>query len=427
MKNEHLVARMQRYNANNKNVAVDSDNLSAVKQTGNVHLVIKNLEEENKELLKQRNDWQSRYESSENVLNGLRPNIDTLSNALNESILINKHQVLELQKLTDANKKLNDDNEKYIKEANKLKKIANDVTEENTRLKKELANIAVSVKKKENKPKSESDIEIYVVGGKEGFYHVPNSGMYRHYYVDVSLPEDNINHLNKWYCELVGLYHLWKHSKKKIVGLEHYRRYFCENDVLLSEARIKEILNEYDAIVAPELHPVNKPLYTHRIKNHPKSFNNIQYFDEYLDICDEKLPGFKKMSIEILSKTNLFYQGNRFVAKKSVIDRYCEFMFSNLDELCKRHPLDASNLRNHGYLTEFTFMIWMEYNNIKTFMVDTILFDRNLNQKVTKPYDKLIERKILTSRISATYSMAAYNGTPIKALDIAFVIDEKLC
>lgn len=220
------------------------------------------------------------------------------------------------------------------------------------------------------------------------------------------------------------MYHLWKHSKKKIVGLEHYRRYFCENDVLLSEARIKEILNEYDAIVAPELHPVNKPLYTHRIKNHPKSFNNIQYFDEYLDICDEKLPGFKKMSIEILSKTNLFYQGNRFVAKKSVIDRYCEFMFSNLDELCKRHPLDASNLRNHGYLTEFTFMIWMEYNNIKTFMVDTILFDRNLNQKVTKPYDKLIERKILTSRISATYSMAAYNGTPIKALDIAFVIDE---
>lgn len=148
MKNEHLVARMQRYNANNKNVAVDSDNLSAVKQTGNVHLVIKNLEEENKELLKQRNDWQSRYESSENVLNGLRPNIDTLSNALNESILINKHQVLELQKLTDANKKLNDDNEKYIKEANKLKKIANDVTEENTRLKKELANIAVSVKRK---------------------------------------------------------------------------------------------------------------------------------------------------------------------------------------------------------------------------------------------------------------------------------------
>lgn len=122
MKNEHLVARMQRYNANNKNVAVDLDNLSAVKPTGNVHLVIKNLEEENKELLKQRNDWQSRYESSEKVLNGLRTNIDTLSNALNESILINKHQVLELQKLTDANnkltdanKKLHDDNENYIK------------------------------------------------------------------------------------------------------------------------------------------------------------------------------------------------------------------------------------------------------------------------------------------------------------------------
>ena len=37
--------------------------------------------------------------------------------------------------------------------------------------------------------------------------------------------DDNISQLNKYYCELTGIYHAWKNSDAEYIGISHYRRY----------------------------------------------------------------------------------------------------------------------------------------------------------------------------------------------------------
>jgi hypothetical protein len=91
-------------------------------------------------------------------------------------------------------------------------------------------------------------MKIYVVGSTKNRF-LPLNNIRTKFLINVKHNEDNIDFLNPWYCELTGLYHLWKNCNDDIVGLEHYRRYFVNGkNKILSEQEVLNILKDNDVI-----------------------------------------------------------------------------------------------------------------------------------------------------------------------------------
>ena len=94
-------------------------------------------------------------------------------------------------------------------------------------------------------------MKVYVIGNTKDLYlPFPENGFRQKFFVNQTHEGDNIDELNPWYCELTGLYYLWKHETDPVVGLEHYRRYFLGDDnKLITENEVNEALKDNDIIL----------------------------------------------------------------------------------------------------------------------------------------------------------------------------------
>ena len=87
---------------------------------------------------------------------------------------------------------------------------------------------------KKNKPDS-LNIKIIVAAHKK--YRMPADDIYLPLHVGAEGKEsigyqgdnigENISNLNPYFCELTGMYWMWKNLKADYLGLAHYRRHFC--------------------------------------------------------------------------------------------------------------------------------------------------------------------------------------------------------
>ena len=197
-------------------------------------------------------------------------------------------------------------------------------------------------------------MKIYVVGSSKNKF-LPLDNIREKFLIDQPHEGDNIDFLNPWYCELTGLYYLWKHVNDEIVGLEHYRRYFVnDKGNLLSENEINDILKDYDVIA-----------YRHNNENPIKAMQSTKKGKELalaaaiVSVNDEK---FGKYLYKKL-KENHCYEGNMFIAKKETINKYLNFIFNTLAEFDKNHNFKISRI--DGYIAEYLFGPWLEYNGLK--------------------------------------------------------------
>lgn len=200
-----------------------------------------------------------------------------------------------------------------------------------------------------------------LVGAKEYKGNVPNEIL-----KDDSI-EDNISNKNKNYCELTGLYWMWKNSKineNEIIGLCHYRRYFLKNmfkvhrSNYLNYKDIEDIMEDYDIILPKER--------TYKIKNidNFKGAPKTEDLEKTREIIKRLYPEYVD-SFDLSMNSNKIYLYNMFVTKKSIMDNYCKWLFNILFELESKIDISEYNeyeARIYGFLSERLLNVWLIKN-----------------------------------------------------------------
>ena len=192
---------------------------------------------------------------------------------------------------------------------------------------------------------------------------------------------DNISDKNSSYCELTGLYWIWKNSTADVIGLAHYRRYFAKWKFgkRLERKDIEEILKDYDIILPKKSNVLFGSVYEDY-----DHWNHIKDLDLCEDVIKEQCPEYLENYYNVVNG-NTLYGFNMFIAKKEIIDGYCEWVFPILFELEKEinaKDYDDYRKRVYGFLTERLFNVWFTHNNLKVRETKVKLIGRMLNFKM---------------------------------------------
>ncbi|MFG5101120.1 DUF4422 domain-containing protein [Campylobacter lari] len=206
---------------------------------------------------------------------------------------------------------------------------------------------------------------------------------------------DNISHLNRYLCELTGIYWAWKNydqlGNPDYVGFSHYRRHLIFDDTFQLAPRkwanfsptyenisleykhlinIKKLKNKekYD-IFAPEIFDVtvrddvSVSSIVENFQTYCNDMHGLNLLTELLE-NDDKLVEYKKYS-NIKSESSYFL-ANVFVMKKEIFFQYCDFLFYIIFKLwhIQSNELklnsDLQQKRQLAYISEFITSIYIK-------------------------------------------------------------------
>lgn len=208
------------------------------------------------------------------------------------------------------------------------------------------------------------DTRIYVMTHKA--YTKPEDDLYISLHVGRELGTDlgylgdhtgdNLSKKNKHYCELTGLYWIWKNVQCDIVGICHYRRYFVHDEKFLDKEYIEKVLENTDIIVSRSECTQYNSLYEHYQQMHHE-YDMKRCKEVIREYCPEYLDAF-----DLCMNCNLFSLGNMMICRKSIFDDYCSWLFSILFEVEKRIDIssyDEYQSRVMGFLSERLMRVWL--------------------------------------------------------------------
>lgn len=218
---------------------------------------------------------------------------------------------------------------------------------------------------------------IYVVTHRK--YNVMNDDLYRpicvgNDYLNTEYLSEktgkNISCLNEKINECTALYWIWKNTQDEYVGLNHYRRYFCDNRMqingnFLRKERVVEILKKYDILLA-DIHKAGNVLEEIRgsVGNDSVFWEGYQLVrggieknqPDYLDVFDHVMAGKRE------------YICHLFVTKREILNAYCEWLFSFLIDAAEKMDvsgLDGNSKRVIGFFAERVLLVWLMKQDLR--------------------------------------------------------------
>jgi len=186
---------------------------------------------------------------------------------------------------------------------------------------------------------------------------------------------DNISEKNSCFCELTGLYWIWKNSLQddEITGLVHYRRYFTDNQQYHNYAKkgimpspldyssICELIDE-KTVVLPCAY---KTLST--LRNSYRRCHDIQDLEVLENVLNELQSEYIKTFRNILKKHKGYYF-NMVLCNGKTLKEYCSWLFPILYKVEESLKYEkGSNYQNrvYGFLSERLLQVWIIHNGYK--------------------------------------------------------------
>jgi len=191
----------------------------------------------------------------------------------------------------------------------------------------------------------------------------------------------NIGHKHYTYSEFTAIYWAWKNIKDiEYIGYCHYRRYFCLNQhknyprealiikeeelfkIDFSTDSLKNIFSKYDVVLPRKrIFPSN----VWKVMNSCHDKRDMQIVEKIL----EKLhPEYVQTFNKCLKKTNRLEQVGILITRKEIFDRYCEWLFSILEEIEKNTNFNENSLhtgRKIGFIAEQLCPVYFHHHNFR--------------------------------------------------------------
>ncbi len=180
---------------------------------------------------------------------------------------------------------------------------------------------------------------------------------------------DNISSLNPYFCELTGLYWLWKNVEADYYGLVHYRRYFkpvcSDQETLVKEINVASseslvsMLGNSDILLSRQ-----RNYWIESVESHYKNAHHRADLQNLRDTILSLHPDYAQSFEHVMKGTKISLY-NMFVMNSHRFNQYASWLFPILFALQEQVPYKdygPYQRRVFGFLAERLLNIWVLQN-----------------------------------------------------------------